>query len=153
MQGLLLSPLAESAHPPQQQARRQPYPVSPPLLRPRQTQPPQLDPAVERVAFSLPRSPSQSSEPAITLVFPVAALAGLQNIGYADGVQILGLLVSQLGRHLQTQRGAVPAIERLPIHLVTEKRLRMERRSHVNRLVVIIRALNFEKPRAGVRSH
>src|SRR5260370_5916503 len=143
--------------------RRQSSPVPPPCSRQRRTSRPARLPVVEVYLFplrfgrrsllrSLPRSPSQSSEPAVALVFPVAALAGLQNIGHADGVQILGLLISQLGRHLQTQRRAVLAIERLPVHLVTEQRLRMEGRSHVARLVVIIGALDFQKPRDAVSS-
>jgi len=31
-----------------------------------------------------------------TLIFPIAALAALQHVGHANGVQILGLLVASL---------------------------------------------------------
>src|SRR6266852_4820201 len=135
--------------------RRQSSPVPPPCSRQRRTSRPARLPVVEVYLFplrfgrrsllrSLLRLTSQSSEPAVALVFPVAGLAGLQNIGDADGVQILGLLISQLGRHLQAQRRAVLAIERLPVHLVTEQRLRMQRRSHVDRLLVVVSAFDFQ---------
>src|SRR5438105_15398972 len=40
----------------------------------------------------------QSAEPSVALVFPVAALAGLQHVGHAQSGDVLGLLVAQLGR-------------------------------------------------------
>ena len=83
---------------------------------------------------------------------PSSRFCRLQNIGDANRVEILGLLVSEFGRHLQAQRRSVLAVERLPIHLVTQQRLRMQRRRHVNRLVIVVRALDFEKARVRVRS-
>src|ERR1700690_1688505 len=98
-------------------------------------------------------STSQSSEPAVALIFPVAGLASLQNIRDADDGQILGLLVSELGRHLQAQRRSVHTIERRAVHFVTHQRLRMQRGSHVDRFVVIVGALDLPKMRARVCSH
>src|ERR1019366_6732485 len=99
----------------------------------------------------LPSGPaSESAVPAIALVFPVAALVGLQHVGHADGVEILRLLVADLGRHLQPQWGAVSAVERLAIHFVTEQRLGMQHGLHVDRFVISIRTFGLEKTRAGI---
>src|SRR5437667_10821753 len=40
----------------------------------------------------------ESAEPSVALVFPVAALVRLQDIGHAQRGDVLGLLVAQLGR-------------------------------------------------------
>src|SRR5260370_21225483 len=99
--------------------RRQSSPVPPPCSRQRRTSRPARLPVVEVYLFplrfgrrSLLRLTSQSSEPAVALVFPVAGLSGLPNIGHVDPVQILGLLVSQLGLHLHTHRLPVPSLQR-----------------------------------------
>src|ERR1019366_2683421 len=93
---------------------------------------------------------SEAAVPVIALVFPVAALVSSQHVGHSDGVEIFRLLVAEFGGHLQPERGAVSAVERLAIHFVTEQRLGMEHRFHVNRFVVSIHAFGLEKAGAGI---
>src|ERR1039457_6357716 len=84
----------------------------------------------------------------IPLVFPVPDL--LQNIGDLQVRQILGLLVADLGRHIQPKWRAVFARKRLIVHLITKQSLRMQRGGHVERFVVIVRAAHGKKSRRGV---
>src|SRR5580704_11370178 len=102
---------------------------------------------------SLRLPPSQASEPAIALIFPISRLARLEHAGDAQRLEILRLLVAELGRHLEPQRSAMLAIERLPVHLITEERLRMQGRLHIDRLVIIVGAFDLNETRFRVGAH
>src|SRR5260370_21177299 len=92
---------------------------------------------------------SQPSVPAVALVAPVTALRR-QDIGDCDRHHVLRLFVSELRRQLQSQRGAVPAIERPVVHLVAEQRLRLSRCRHVQPLVIVVCAGHRDESRARI---
>src|SRR5580704_19054387 len=79
----------------------------------------------------------------IALVLPIAR--SRDNVCNAQTRQVFGLLVADLRRHAQPEGRAVLPRERLVIHFVTQQRLRMEHGSHVERLVVIVGALDIEE--------
>src|ERR1051326_394349 len=96
------------------------------------------------------RSPSEASVPVVTLVGPVAATVRLEHTGHAQRREIFRLLVAEFSRHLQADRRAVSAINRLAIHLVTEQRLGMHGARHVDRLVIVVCAFDFDESRVGI---
>src|SRR3954466_12232619 len=67
------------------------------------------------------RSPSESTMPGITLIFPITTAIGLKDVGHAQCGEIFSLLVSKLGRHLQSQRRAMASVERLAVHLIAKQ--------------------------------
>src|SRR4249920_616056 len=83
----------------------------------------------------------EAVEPVIAHVLPVAA--ALQDVGDREAGDVLRRLVANLGREAQPQRRAMLAGEWRVVHLVARQRLRMERRRHVERLVVVVGA--FER--------
>src|SRR4029077_16083977 len=95
--------------------------------------------------------PLQSVELRIALVFPIADL--LQNVGHFQIGKILRLFVSNFGGNLQPQRRTMLPSQRLVIHLVAKQSLGMQRRGHVERLVVIVGAFNVDKARSSVGSN
>src|SRR5581483_411295 len=56
----------------------------------------------------------------------------------------------ELGGHLQTQRRAVTGWQRLAVHFVTQQRLRMQDRLHVDGLVILVQTLYFQVTRREV---
>ena len=90
--------------------------------------------------------------PAVALIFPVTLFAASQHVGHANGVEILSLFVAELRRHLKAQRSAMPALERLAVHLVAEERLRMKHGCHVDGLVVIVCTFNFHIAGGQIRT-
>src|SRR5450631_4871131 len=91
---------------------------------------------------------SQAVERRIPLIFPVPNL--LQNIRHLQVRQVLRLLVANFRRHIQPQWRPVLARERLIVHLIADQSLRMQRRRHVQRLVIIVRASYDQESRRGV---
>src|SRR5580704_1249143 len=60
------------------------------------------------------------------------------------------MLIADLGRNAEAQRRTVLARERPLVHLITEQTLGMLRGRHVERLVVIIGAVDRDVARGGI---
>src|SRR5258708_20783217 len=90
----------------------------------------------------------QAIEFGVPLIFPIADL--LHYMAHFEVRDLLCLLVAVLGRDAQTQRSAVLAGQRLAVHFVTEQRLRVHRGSHVERLVIVVRAFDAHEARVRV---
>src|SRR6476646_5187195 len=86
----------------------------------------------------------EAVEPVIAYVLPVGA--ALQDVGDSEARDVLRRLVPNLGGEAQPQRRAMLASEWRVVHLVARQRLRMERRCHVERLVVVIGAFERQEP-------
>src|SRR4029077_9807905 len=95
---------------------------------------------------------SKASVPAVPLIAPIAFLTR-QYVGDVHRQQVLGLLVTELRRELQPTPRPMTAIEWPVVHLITEKRLWLPRRFHVQRFVVIVRAGDCYESRARIGAH
>src|SRR6185437_7018006 len=99
-----------------------------------------------------PRRPTRASgasEPVVALVDPIAARI---RVGDEHLDDVLGILVTELGRHAQLHREAVFRGQPLAVVREREECLRMQRGRHVDAFVVIVRAFEADVLRAGVRA-
>src|SRR5262249_23474778 len=64
--------------------------------------------------------------------------------------KVFSLFVANLGGNLQAQRRTMFAGQRLVVHLITEQRLRVRGRGHIQGFVIIVRALNSYKARGWI---
>src|SRR6267154_4136183 len=90
----------------------------------------------------------QAIEFGVPLIFPIPDL--LQYMAHFEVRDVLCLLVADLGGDAQTQRSAMLAGQRLAVHFVTEQRLRVHGGSHVERLVIVVRAFDAHEARGRV---
>src|SRR3954471_22967168 len=88
-----------------------------------------------------------TAKPVVALVFPVAA--GIF-VGDENGGDVLGVLEAELGGDAQLHRVAELRRQQLVGELERELRLRVQRGGHVDRAVVIVRALEADVLRGGV---
>src|SRR6266853_2307885 len=103
--------------------------------------------AIELVAI-VNSSGLQDIEFGVPLIFPIAGL--LQYMTHFEAHDVLCLLVADLGGDAQTQRSAMLAGQRLAVHFVTEQRLRVHGGSHVERLIIVVRAFDAHEARVRV---
>src|SRR5688572_17641635 len=96
-------------------------------------------------------APSQSPVPAVALIDPVAALRA-KHVTHSEADDGLRLLVAKLGGEHETQRCTVLARKRPAVHLVAEQRLPVPRGRHVERVVVVVRAGDFEHACVRIRA-
>src|SRR5665647_1565675 len=93
-----------------------------------------------------PSLSSAAAEPVVPLVFPVTAGVG---VGDENRLDVLRILVAELGRHAQLHRKAVARRQRLAIVAQGQQRLRVQRGGHVDTGVIVVGA--FETDVLGTR--
>src|SRR3989475_13196206 len=93
---------------------------------------------------------SAASEPVVALVFAVAAGVG---VGDEHGLDVLRVLVAQLGGHAYLHLKAIFGRQGLPVVSQCHQRLRMQGRGHVDAGEVVVNALEADVLGTGVGAY
>src|SRR5215813_1632526 len=93
----------------------------------------------------------ESVKPRVALIFPVTNL--LENMRDFQVSQIFCVLVANFRRDCEAKGRTVLASERLIVHFVAKQSLRMQRGSHIKRLVIVIGTLDRDEAGSGIDAY